>query len=59
MRTETDAVKNAGFPVTRVEVDGGHYDDPGAIENGHAVPGTVADLQTYLLPYLDAGWSAP
>jgi poly(3-hydroxybutyrate) depolymerase len=59
VRTETDSMSAAGFPMKRIEVDGAHYDDPGAIENGHAVPGTSADLQTYLLPYLDAGWTAP
>jgi len=59
VRTETDSMTAAGFPMKRIEVDGAHYDDPGAIENGHPVPGTSADLQTYLLPYLDAGWAAP
>lgn len=59
VRTETDALTTAGFPMTRVEVDGGHWDDAGAIENGHAVPGTDADLATYLLPKLDDGWVAP
>lgn len=59
VRTETDEMKAAGFPITRIEVDGGHYDDPGAIENGHAVPGTTADLQTYLLPHLTDAWLAP
>jgi poly(3-hydroxybutyrate) depolymerase len=59
VRTETDAMTAAGFPMMRIEVDGGHWDDPGAIENGHAVPGTAADLQTYLLPKLDAGWTSP
>ena len=59
VRTETDAMIAAGFPLQRIEVDGGHWDDAGAIENGHAVPGTAADLQTYLLPELDAGWTAP
>ena len=59
VRTETDSMTAAGFPMKRIEVDGAHYDDPGAIENGHPVPGTSADLQTYLLPYLDAGWTAP
>jgi hypothetical protein len=49
----------AGFPMTRIEVDGGHYDDAGAIENGHAVPGTSADLEKYLLPWLSKGWKAP
>jgi len=59
VRTETNALTAAGFPVTRVEVDGGHYDDAGAIENGHPVPGTSADLATYLLPHLGDGWVAP
>ena len=59
VRTETDAMIAAGFPLVRVELDGGHYDDAGAIENGHAVPGTSADIATYLFPYLDAGWTAP
>jgi acetyl esterase/lipase len=59
VRAETDAMQNAGFPMTRIEVDGGHYDEAGAIENGHAVPGTVADLATYLLPHLTDGWLAP
>lgn len=59
VRSETDAVIAAGFPLQRIEVDGGHWDDAGAVENGHAVPGTAADLQTYLLPELDAGWTAP
>jgi pimeloyl-ACP methyl ester carboxylesterase len=59
VRTETDAVIAAGFPLQRIEVDGGHWDDAGATENGHPVPGTAADLQTYLLPKLDAGWTAP
>lgn len=59
VRTETEAVKAAGFPLMRIEVDGGHYDDANAVENGHMVPGTDADLATYLLPKLDAGWLAP
>ena len=59
VRKETDAMTTAGFPMKRIEVDGGHYDDPGAIENGHAVPGTSADIATYLFPYLSAGWAAP
>lgn len=59
VRNETNAMTNAGFPVTRIEVDGGHYDNPGAIENGHAVPGTTADVQSLLLPHLTDGWLAP
>jgi hypothetical protein len=49
----------AGFPMKRIEVDGGHWNDAGDIENGHSVPGTSADIATYLFPYLSAGWSAP
>lgn len=59
VRKETDSMTAAGFPMTRIEVDGGHYDNAGAIENGHAVPGTSADLATYLFPYLSKGWKAP
>jgi predicted esterase len=59
VRTETDAMTAAGFPLTRIEVDGGHYDNPGEIENGHSVPGTTADLQTYLFPHIDDGWLSP
>jgi poly(3-hydroxybutyrate) depolymerase len=59
VRSETDAMTSAGYPLTRIERDGTHYDDPGAMVNGHAVPGTTADLQTFLLPYLDAGWLSP
>jgi predicted esterase len=59
VRNETDAMINAGFPLTRLEVDGGFYDEPGAIENGHSVPGTDADIATYLLPHIDDGWRSP
>jgi pimeloyl-ACP methyl ester carboxylesterase len=56
VRAETNAMIAAGFPVTRVEVDGGHWDNAGAIENGHTVPGTDADLATYVLPQMKNGW---
>lgn len=59
VRDETGAMLAAGFPLTRVEVDGGHYDAAGDIENGHAVPGTNADIATYLLPHIDDGWLSP
>jgi hypothetical protein len=59
VESETSAMTTAGFPVTLVERDGGHYDDPGDVENGHAVPGTDADLRSYLLPALDLGWLSP
>ena len=59
VEAETAAMTAAGFPLALVERDGGHYDDPGDVENGHAVPGTDADLRTYLLPALDLGWLSP
>ena len=59
VRSETNVLINAGFPMTKVEVDGGHYDSPGDIENGHAVPGTVADLNSILLPHIGDGWLSP
>jgi predicted esterase len=44
---------NNAFPATLIEKAGGHYDaDNGAF-------GTNYDLRTFLLPYLDAGWSSP
>jgi len=54
VRKETDAMITAGFPLKRIEVDGRHWDDPSA-----TVPGTDADIATYLFTYLGAGWSAP
>lgn len=59
VEAETDALTAAGFPMTRIEADGDHYDAAGTMVNGHAVPGTSADVVTYLFPYLSAGWSAP
>jgi pimeloyl-ACP methyl ester carboxylesterase len=59
VREETDAMIAAGFPLQRIEVDGGHYDEPEEIENGHAVPGTDADLVNLLLPHIDDGWRSP
>lgn len=59
VRAETDAMINAGFPVTRIERIGTHYDEPGAIVNGEAVPGTDADLVALLLPHIDDGWRSP
>lgn len=49
VRAETEAMRGAGFPLTRIERPGTHYDDPG----------TDADLRTYLLPALGQGWLAP
>lgn len=59
VRDETNVLKNAGYPLQLVEVDGTHWDAPGAIVNGKAVPGTNADIATYFFPKLNAGWSAP
>jgi pimeloyl-ACP methyl ester carboxylesterase len=59
VRTETNAMIAAGFPLTRVELDGTHYDDAGDTVNGHSVPGTDADLRTRLLPHMADGWLAP
>jgi len=50
---ETDAMAAAGFPITRIERPGHHWDDD------TATTGTNHDLETILLPYLDAGWLAP
>ena len=54
VRKETGAMKDAGFPVKLVERKGSHFDEP-----GNGLPGTDADVQTYLLPHLDDGWLSP
>jgi Putative Ig domain len=65
VRAETDAVQAAGAPgdgwasLQRIEVTGTHFDNPGAIVAGEAVPGTYADINTYLLPHLGDGWKSP
>jgi predicted esterase len=59
VRAETDAMKAAGFPITRIEAVGTHFDEPGAIVAGQAVPGTDADLRALLLPHIDDGWHSP
>ena len=59
VQAETDAMSNAGFPITRIERTGTHYDDPGAIVEGAPVPGTDADLVALLLPHIDDGWRSP
>jgi len=53
VRAETNAVKEAGFPLMRIERPGTHYDpDTGS-------SGTDYDLRTYLLPHLGDGWLSP
>jgi len=59
VRKETDAMTAAGFPTKRIEVVGTHYDDAGAVVGGTKVPGTGADIATYLFPYLSSGWTSP
>ena len=48
VRQETNAMAAAGFPITRVERPGTHYDNR-----------TDSDLQTILLPHIDDGWLSP
>lgn len=53
VRSETEALKTAGFPTTRIERPGTHFD------KDTATSGTNYDLRAYLLPFLDAGWRSP
>jgi pimeloyl-ACP methyl ester carboxylesterase len=53
VRLETDSLKTAGFPETRLERPGTHWDADTTSS------GTNYDMRTYLLPYLNAGWLAP
>jgi pimeloyl-ACP methyl ester carboxylesterase len=59
VRDETAAMVAAGFPVAVIERTGTHYDEPGDVVAGTPVPGTDADVRTYLLPHIDDGWTAP
>ena len=52
-RSETDALKNAGFPTTRIERAGTHW-DPDTSSSG-----TNYDMRKDLLRYLDGAWVAP
>jgi hypothetical protein len=56
---ETNEVKAAGFPLTLIERRGEHWNEPGEKVEGVKVPGTDADIRTYLLPHIDDGWLAP
>ena len=53
VRAETDALKAAGFPITRIERPGSHYDAD------TATTGTDHDLKTLLLPRLNDAWLSP
>jgi hypothetical protein len=59
VRSETEAMKSAGFPIQRIEAQGEHYNNPGDVVNGQQVPGTDADIQNRLLPHMADGWLAP
>jgi predicted esterase len=48
VRSETDAVKSAGFPLQLIERPGQHFDD-----------NTVSDFQTLVLPHISDGWTSP
>jgi pimeloyl-ACP methyl ester carboxylesterase len=54
VQNEISEMQSAGFPVQLIKQPGHHYDDPSP-----GVPGTDADLQTYLLPHLSDGWRSP
>lgn len=53
IRSEIDALKNAGFPATRIERAGTHW-DPDTSSSG-----TNYDMRNDLLRYLDGTWLAP
>lgn len=53
VRSETNALQAAGFPMTRIERAGTHWDPD------TTTTGTNRDMRVYLLPYLDAGWTSP
>ena len=53
IRSETDALRNAGFPTTRIERAGTHW-DPDTSSSG-----TNYDMRNDLLRYLDGAWVAP
>lgn len=53
VRANLATLQSNGFPVYKIERPGNHWD------NDAANSGTNYDLRTYLLPYLDAGWTGP
>jgi hypothetical protein len=52
VRSETAAMKAAGFPVQLIERPGTHWDN----DNGNT--GTNYDIKTLLLPHLGDGWTS-
>jgi hypothetical protein len=54
VRRKTDAMAAAGFPITRVERPGHHWDS-----DVNGVGGTINDYLTYLLVHVDDGWRSP
>jgi len=59
VESQINAMVTAGFPAQLIKVDGNHYDNPNVVVNGHAVPGTTADLRSLLLPHMNDGWLSP
>lgn len=53
VRANLAALAANGFPVTKIEKPGHHWDDDAGMT------GTNYDLRTSLLPFLDAGWTSP
>jgi hypothetical protein len=53
VRANLSTLTANGFPVTRIEKAGTHYDP----DNGAS--GTSYDLIHFLLPFVDAGWESP
>jgi poly(3-hydroxybutyrate) depolymerase len=51
VKTEIQAVRAAGFPVTFIKRPGHHYDD------STSTSGTDHDIVTYLLPHLGDDWA--
>ncbi len=53
VRTNITTLTTNAFPATLIEKPGTHYDPD------TATTGTNYDLKTFLLPYLNAGWTSP
>lgn len=51
VKQECDVLRANGFPTTFIEKPGSHWD------NDNGAFGTQYDMITYLLPFIDAGWT--
>lgn len=54
VKTETAAMKAAGFPITVIELPGTHWDN----DNATTGTGTWLDFIKYGFPFLNAGWTS-